>query len=414
VAAADPLERSGSSGPDRPPYAAAGSGGIRERWLVWKARLLASPTFHRLATVLPFTRPVARREARALFDLCAGFVYTQVLRACVELRLPELLAARPRSVTELQTLLDLSPDATRRLLVAAESLRLVVRTGRDRDRVVLGDLGAALLANPGAVAMIHHHAVLYQDLADPVALLRGETDTTALRRYWDYAGAESAAQAPAAILEPSAAAGPAPTSPPPSADDYTTLMAASQQLVADEVLGAWDFSRHRHVMDVGGGSGNFCLSAAARHPHLRFTLFDLPPIAARARERFNELGLSSRLDAVGGSFLDDALPDVGADLITLVRIVHDHDDDAAERLLKNVHRRLPPDGALLIAEPMAGTAGAEPMGGAYFGFYLLAMGQGRPRTAAELTDMLKRCGFRRVRKLRTRIPLLTRALVAKP
>ena len=40
----------------------------------------------------PLTRPIARRRARELFDLCAGFVYSQVLLACVRLRLFEILA----------------------------------------------------------------------------------------------------------------------------------------------------------------------------------------------------------------------------------------------------------------------------------------------------------------------------------
>ena len=37
---------------------------------------------------------------------------------------------------------------------------------------------------------------------------------------------------------------------------------------------------------------------------------------------------------------------------------------------------------------MAGTPGAEPIGDAYFGFYLLAMGSGRPRTADGAAQML--------------------------
>ena len=73
---------------------------------------------------------------------------------------------------------------------------------------------------------------------------------------------------------------------------------------------------------------------------------------------------------------------------------------------------LPAGGALLLAEPMAGTPGAQAAGDAYFGFYLLAMGQGRPRTAARLTEMLLQAGFDQVRPLTTRTPLLTRVLLA--
>ena len=73
----------------------------------------------------------------------------------------------------------------------------------------------------------------------------------------------------------------------------------------------------------------------------------------------------------------------GADLISLVRVLHDHDDPASCACCgrpTTLCRRRP----LLIAEPMAGVPGAEQVGGAYFGFYLMAMGTGRPRTAPEI------------------------------
>ena len=77
-----------------------------------------------------------------------------------------------------------------------------------------------------------------------------------------------------------------------------------------------------------------------------------------------------------------------------------------------IHAALPPGGRLFIAEPMAQTRGAEPAGDAYFGFYLLAMGSGRPRSAAEITAMLKQAGFTRSRLLSTAMPLTVRAIVA--
>jgi demethylspheroidene O-methyltransferase len=63
---------------------------------------------------------------------------------------------------------------------------------------------------------------------------------------------------------------------------------------------------------------------------------------------------------------------------------------------------------------MAGTIGAEAMGDAYFGFYLLAMGRGRSRTADELTALLGQAGFRSVKIARTRMPLQTKLLIARP
>jgi demethylspheroidene O-methyltransferase len=108
----------------------------------------------------------------------------------------------------------------------------------------------------------------------------------------------------------------------------------------------------------------------------------------------------------------DPLPE-GADLISLVRVIHDHDDPQALRILRAARRALKPGGVLLLAEPMAGTLGAEPMGDAYFGFYLLAMGQGRPRTAEQLKALLLEAGFSRVEPRDTRRPLLSRLMLAE-
>jgi demethylspheroidene O-methyltransferase len=110
--------------------------------------------------------------------------------------------------------------------------------------------------------------------------------------------------------------------------------------------------------------------------------------------------------------LKDAIPG-GADVISLVRVIHDHGDVAAAAVLAAVYRALPPKGVLLLAEPMMGTPGAEPVGEAYFGFYLLAMGSGRPRTPHALQGMLNAAGFSSSQLVRTRQPLQSRLIVAR-
>lgn len=364
-----------------------------DRWYTLRDRLLASPAFQRTAAAFPLTRPIARRRARALFDLCAGFVYSQVLLACVRLRLFEILAEGPQTLADLSVRLSLSQEATARLLWAAVSLRLAARRGK--DRFGLGDLGAAMAGNPGIAAMVEHHALLYADLGDPVALLRGERHDTALARYWPYARAGD----PAALDAGRVAA-------------YSALMSASQRLIAGEVLAAYALDRHRCLLDVGGGEGTFLAEAAARAPHLRLVLFDLPAVAERAQGRLAAAGLADRVRVVGGDFFSDPLPG-GADIVSLIRVVHDHDDAAAAALLAAVRRALPADGTLLLAEPMSGTPGAEPIGDAYFGFYLLAMGSGRPRTPGELATLLRRAGFGRIRRIPTCMPLQTCLIVAR-
>ena len=351
----------------------------------------ASPRFRAWAAAFPLTRPIARRRATALFDLCAGFVYSQILSAAIALRLPESLLQAPGSAAEIGRRIGLPPEGAARLLDAAVALRIARRRWRD-GRYALGGLGAALIENPGVVAMITHHAMLYDDLRDPVALLRGERDGTALGRYWPYARAGAAATHDA-------------VSP------YSTLMATSQAMIRDEVLAAYDVGRHRCLLDVGGGDGSFLVSAASRSAKLLLMLFDLPAVAELARQHLDRAGLSPRSHVVGGDFHHDRLPE-GADLITLVRVLHDHDDEAALALLRAARLALQPGGRLLIAEPMSGTRGARASGDAYFGFYLMAMGSGRPRTPARIASMLREAGFARCRLLRTRTPLVAKLMLA--
>lgn len=366
---------------------------LADRFLGWRYRLLANPIFQRLATAFPLTRPIARRRASALFDLCAGFVYSQVLLACVRLRLLAILAEGPQAAEELASRLALPLEAARRLLEAAVALDLAGR--RSHGRYGLGKLGASLVATPGLAEMVEHHAVLYADLADPVALLRGERGATALGRFWSYSGADR----PADLT-------------PPAVSDYSALMALTQSsFVAEDVIASYPFGKHRRLMDVGGGEGAFLSAVAKRFPALRLTLFDLPAVAERACARFAAEGIADAAQAIGGDFKSSPLPQ-GADIVTLIRVLHDHDDDAALAILRAVRQALPPKGVLLVAEPMVEPRGAARAGAAYFGLYLFAMGRGRPRRPEEVFELLATAGFEGAHVVPNRNPLLLRIIAA--
>ena len=367
---------------------------LRDRLLGLRDSILASPGFQRFAGTFALTRPIARRRAGALFDLCAGFVYSQILLACVRLKLFDHLAEGPVSAADLSTRLSLPVDSmTLLLLDAAVSLKLAQR--RSGGRYGLGPLGAALLGNPGVIAMIEHHAMLYGDLRDPLALLRGETGVGELASYWSYAKDAK----PAALSHDAIA-------------PYTALMSASQPMIAQQVLSAYSFRNHRCLLDVGGGDGSFIAAVAAQNAKLRCVLFDLPTVADEASKRFRSEGLSSRAVAIGGSFLTGRLPE-GADIVSLVRVIHDHDDADVMVLLRAIRCVLPENGTLLIAEPMSGVRGAEPIGDAYFAFYLLAMGSGRPRTFERLREMLIEARFADIALRPAAMPMLTSIMTAR-
>ncbi len=171
---------------------------LADRLLGWRDRLLASPAFHRFASGFVFTRPIAQRRARELFDLVAGFVYSQVLSACVQLDLFKRLSAGPLPLSVLVDHCRLSVEATERLLAAAVSLRLLERRA-DGDhgeaRYGLGVLGAPLVDNEAVLAMVRHHQTLYADLTDPVALLRGRGPPPALSGFYPYTADDAPSRA---------------------------------------------------------------------------------------------------------------------------------------------------------------------------------------------------------------------------
>ncbi|MBC8073555.1 MAG: methyltransferase domain-containing protein [Deltaproteobacteria bacterium] len=361
-----------------------------DAWLAARNRMLSNPGFQRWAARSLLTRFIARRRAAALFDLTAGFVYSQILHAVARLGLLEHLRDGPRALEELADRLELSCASMLVLLDAAASLRLVQARG---GRYALGIHGCSYVGNPALANLVEHHAIFYRDLADPVALLRGELDAPELNRFWSY----TRRGAPQATAREVSA--------------YSELMATSVALLAEDVIESYPFREHRRLLDVGGGEGAFLEAVARATPELELSLFDLPPVAARASVRLDHAGLTHRVRVCQGDWFTDPLP-TGADLVTLVRVLHDHDDHEVMRLLTAIRRVMAPGSVLLVAEPMRGTAGLERVGDAYFGFYMLAMGQGRPRTPEQLCALLRRAGFEPSPRP-TRRPMISQMISAR-
>ena len=360
---------------------------IESAFYAWRNRLAADPRFQKWAARFPLTRPLARREAAQLFDLVSGFVYTQILFASVELKLLPLLAKAPADLQTIAQAIDLPPSSADILLKATTTLGL---THQLKDgRYTLGLKGASLLGNASVMDLVSHHRLLYADLTDPVALLRNPQKETELSAFWAYARSGDPATLPADHVSP-----------------YSALMASTQALVRDEVLDTYDLSRHQTMLDLGGGHGAFLIAAAQRAPHLNVRLFDLPEVAAEADRRFAALGLQNRAKAYGGDFHRSGPPEK-ADLVTLIRVLYDHQDEAALTILSRARDSLTPGGTLLIAEPMAALPGAERMGYPYFGFYLLAMHGGRIRTASDLADLCQKAGFSKAEPIKASRPLMT-------
>ena len=356
-------------------------------------RIFASPRFQHWAARLPVIRWIARSRANGAFDLLAGFAYSQVLRAHVESGLFDVLKDGPLGAGSIASRIGLPESATLTLLRAGRPLMLSEEPAP--DHWMLGEQGAVFASNPGVQAMVRHHRLLYADLADPLALLRADRkEPTALSRFWTYAGALQGV-----------------TERGEDTAEYSQLMAASQHFVADEVLASMTFRDVDRLLDVGGGHGAFLRHIGTAWPHLELGLFDLPEVAVTGAQLLGEALGAGRVTGHPGNFFSDSIPE-DYDMISLVRILHDHDDAPAQALLGNIRKSLAPGARLLIAEPMAQIPGTEPMGEAFFGLYLWAMGSGRPRSPAEIIAMTRAAGFASARFVATAQPVNASVIIA--
>ncbi|MEL7097716.1 MAG: methyltransferase [Pseudomonadota bacterium] len=362
----------------------------------WKGgglnRLIAKPNFQSWASKFFLTRGTARRDGAELFDLVQGFVSSQVLMALVELDVFRRLRAGPLSAAAMGKAVDVPADRMEIALQAGAALGLLKR--RRDGRFALARKGAALMGVPGLPEMIRHHRAFYADLSDPVGLLRGPQDTQ-LSAFWPYVFGAAQAEDPA------------------TAETYSDLMTKSQHLVAEDTLRAVKMDGITRLLDIGGGTGAFLTAVGQAHAGPELHLFDLPAVVPDASANFAQAGLADRAHVHAGSFRDDPLPDVGADAISLIRVLYDHADATVMALLAKVFDALPPGGRLIVSEPMAGGAQPERAGDVYFAFYTMAMQTGRARSAARIGEMCAEVGFEAIQSPRPARPYVTRTLCAR-
>ncbi len=135
---------------------------------------------------------------------------------------------------------------------------------------------------------------------------------------------------------------------PEEAAIFNEAMASKTAVLTSAFLAAYDCSRFSTVVEVGGGLGSLLCAILQTNPTLRGILFDLPPVAAEAREQVRSAGLADRCEVVGGDFFE-ALPS-GADAYLLKSVIHDWDDAQSVAILRNVAQAMAPNGKLLLVE----------------------------------------------------------------
>jgi len=161
-----------------------------------------------------------------------------------------------------------------------------------------------------------------------------------------------------------------------------------------EVLAvSYDFSRHRRLLDLGGGVGSFLVPALRRHDGLQGTLFELPGAAAVARQLLDREPEGKRVEVVAGDFFKDPIPP-GHDAIIIANVVHVFSPEHNRALFRAARAAATPQTRLLIVDMLTDSTHTQPVFAALAaGEFLVVAGEGDVYSEEELREWLLDTGW---------------------
>lgn len=297
-----------------------------------------------------------------------GIVAAQAIHAAVKFRLPDLLASGPKSAAELAAECGAHAPTLERLLRALTSIEMFERLpdGRYRNTPLTEVLRADHPQSLRAEGMFLSEPFMWRPLGELVESVR--TGETAFDRVFG--------QGIFAYL----------AEHPEDAADFNRMMTQDILWTTPALLRAYDFSRFKQLVDVGGGYGLFLSHILSATPKLQGVLFDQSHVVAGA-EKYLKGELAARSKIVCGSFFN-VMPE-GCDAYLLKRIIHDWNDQDAHKILDNVRRAMAANGTLLLLEGLVDSP-VKPVG--LMDLLMLVIG-GRERTEADFRSLLQSAGF---------------------
>jgi hypothetical protein len=180
----------------------------------------------------------------------------------------------------------------------------------------------------------------------------------------------------------------------PKLEQFLGAMTGLSRINFEALAAKFDFSRFQTLCDVGGATGLLCIEAAKKHPHLRCTSFDLPPVDPVATKHIAAAGLSDRVATASGDFFKDPLPK--ADVITMGMILHDWNLEKKMHLIRAAYDALPPGGAFIAIEALIDDARRENAFGLLMSLnMLIEFGEAFDYSGADFRKWCAEVGFTR-------------------
>jgi len=172
--------------------------------------------------------------------------------------------------------------------------------------------------------------------------------------------------------------------------------AAARRLLRDH-----DFTRFRHMLDAGGGSGGLAIALCRACPELDATIADLPNVAAVTREFVADAGMSGRIAVLDADLV--ATPPAGRyDAAVLRALVQVLGPEQARQVVANVAAALAPGAEIFIVGRVLDDSRLSPPDAVAVNVMFLNVYEaGQAYTEAEHRAWLQAAGFTEV----TRTPL---------
>ncbi len=171
---------------------------------------------------------------------------------------------------------------------------------------------------------------------------------------------------------------------------FQEAMKEKSKAVIQSALTAYDFGKFQSIYDIGAGHGQFMQALLDRYPHMTGLVFDLKEVIETLPLKNSSLP-KNRCRLVGGDFFI-SIPQ-GGDVYILKSILHDWNDEEANKILKNCYQAMTSNSRLLIVEvilfPKQRAAYAKCMD-----VLTLTVTGGKERTLASFEQILNRAGFK--------------------
>lgn len=178
---------------------------------------------------------------------------------------------------------------------------------------------------------------------------------------------------------------------------FARAMEGLSRQANEALLESFDFSRFKHLVDIGGGNGTNAMAFARHYPHLKASIMDLSSVCELARQNIETHGMTSRVQLHPGNLLEDPFPQ-GADVILFCHLFSIWDEATDQRLMKKAFDALPTGGALAVFGMAMDADEKGPISTALGNPYFLAIatGTGYLYSVGEYEAWMRKAGFRKL------------------